>query len=268
MQVGIVDRVCRYPVKSMRGESLEVCFAGYAGLMGDRVFAFVAAGGDPAFPWHTGRQQEDLVLYKPRYVSARDNAVPEFLTAAEELPPGVYPIYPDAADFAVEVTTPTGKIMPLDSAALLAELQDKAQQALSLKYTQRTQYDCRPISLISLNAIEALSQETGIDLDPRRFRANLYARWDQGGADYLENELVGARVRIGDRLELFILERDPRCKMITIDPETAETDGRILRHVARRHRNQAGVFAAVLREGRVRAGDPIVVVDRPAGGGS
>ena len=38
--VGRVESVWRYPVKSMRGEELPEIFAGFAGVYGDRLFAF------------------------------------------------------------------------------------------------------------------------------------------------------------------------------------------------------------------------------------
>src|SRR5262249_25747245 len=38
--VGTVESLWRYPVKSMRGEELNELFAGYAGVYGDRLFAF------------------------------------------------------------------------------------------------------------------------------------------------------------------------------------------------------------------------------------
>jgi len=37
---GAVESVWRYPVKSMRGEKLESAFVGFAGVYGDRLFAF------------------------------------------------------------------------------------------------------------------------------------------------------------------------------------------------------------------------------------
>ena len=48
--------------------------------------------------------------------------------------------------------------------------------------------------------------------------------------------------------------------MITIDPDTAETDRRILRHVNEAHGTTMGVYAAVLVEGVVRRGDGIYLV--------
>jgi uncharacterized protein YcbX len=93
-------------------------------------------------------------------------------------------------------------------------------------------------------------------LDRRRFRANFYAVW-QDDLPYRENELVGKTLQIGERLQIIVLERDPRCKMITIDPDTGTTEKRILHHVIAEHGGAAGVYAAVLTEGVVRKGDPI-----------
>jgi uncharacterized protein YcbX len=54
-----------------------------------------------------------------------------------------------------------------------------------------------------------------------------------------------------------VLERDPRCKMITIDPETAKPSADLLRKVTRDHDGMAGAYGAVLVEGTVRQGDAI-----------
>lgn len=59
---------------------------------------------------------------------------------------------------------------------------------------------------------------------------------------------------------IAVLDRDPRCKMISIDPDTAEENSDVLRTVAKQHDNKAGVYCAVLTEGTVRQGDAIVLV--------
>lgn len=105
-----------------------------------------------------------------------------------------------------------------------------------------------------------MEQETGLELDKRRFRANFYVDW-LGADGFYENELVNRRLKVGDRLEIMVRELDPRCKSITIDPDTAETQPRILRHIARKHSGFAGVYAAVLTEGTVNTGDEIYLVD-------
>jgi len=39
-QIGTLDAICRYPVKSMAGEQVDEAFVGFSGLMGDRAYAF------------------------------------------------------------------------------------------------------------------------------------------------------------------------------------------------------------------------------------
>ena len=68
----------------------------------------------------------------------------------------------------------------------------------------------------------------GATVDKRRFRANLYLDLlDQQG--FAEDGLVGKRLKIGDKVEIAVLERDPRCKMITLDPDTAEQSQELIR---------------------------------------
>ena len=96
-------------------------------------------------------------------------------------------------------------------------------------------------------------------LDKRRFRANFYIEWDNQDDPFYEMTLVGKTLKIGDHLEVAIVERDPRCSMITLDPDTAEPARKLLPLLARNHGGDAGVFAAVLNRGRVNKGDRIVL---------
>ena len=48
--------------------------------------------------------------------------------------------------------------------------------------------------------------------------------------------------------------------MITLDPDTANESPKLLQHVSRNHGGDAGVFAAVLQEGRVKKGDSIYLL--------
>jgi uncharacterized protein YcbX len=120
--------------------------------------------------------------------------------------------------------------------------------------------DCRPISLFSLQTARQLGEEVGAVLDKRRFRANVYL--DLGDASgFSENRLIGRNVRIGPKVVGSVLERDPRCKMITLDPVTAIQNPEVLRMVAQAHDGMARVYAAVLVEGTISPGDSVEVVD-------
>jgi uncharacterized protein YcbX len=254
-RIGTLETVCRYPVKSMAGEELSEAFVGFAGIMGDRTHAFVRTPGPKGFPWYTGREQEDLIVYRPRYREAAGTILPIDVERSFGMAPGVNPIFPEVEAFAVEVTTPSGRTLPVGSPELRAELEEQAGQALTLRFSERSLYDCRPVSLFGNVTAEALGKELDMRIDRRRFRANFYTDWSDRGS-YRENKLVGRTLQVGERLRIAVLERDPRCKMITLDPDTGREDARVLRHVMKAHDGTAGVYA-VLVEGVVRKGDPI-----------
>ena len=255
-RIGTVETICRYPVKSMAGEDVAQAFVGFAGLMGDRAFAFVRTPGPKGFPWHTGREQEDLILFRPHFREGGAATLPPDIEKTFKMAPGVNPIFPAEGAFEIDVATPDGRTLPLRSAELKAVIERRAGYAVTLRFSERSLYDCRPVSLFGNASARGLGDELAMPIDRRRFRANLYADWAED-RPYRENELVGRTLQIGERLRLAVLERDPRCKMITIDPETGQTEQRILRHVTKAHDGMAGVYAAVLVEGVVRQGDPI-----------
>ena len=53
--IGKLNRLRRYPVKGMAGEDLDASYVTYAGLLGDRVYAFIDVEGPAKFPWRSKR---------------------------------------------------------------------------------------------------------------------------------------------------------------------------------------------------------------------
>ena len=260
--IGTVESLWRYPVKSMRGEELNEMFAGFAGVFGDRLFAFKSTNGRKGFPYFTGRDQRALLRYRPRFRHPDKAAQPANLKEAENIAPGATPLFPDPADMMIDVETPAGETVALDDPALIEmlieEMDEKPQ--LTLLRSERGFTDCRPLSLFGLQSARRLSEETGTLVDKRRFRANIYL--DLPSTDgFAEDDLVGRSIRIGSKLVVSVLERDPRCMMITLDPDTGEKEPAILKKVAQVHDGMAGVYGAVMVEGTLRKGDPVEVLD-------
>jgi hypothetical protein len=260
--LGRVESVWRYPVKSMRGEDLPNAFAGFAGIYGDRVYAFRSSAAPPGFPYLTAREQQQMLRCRTRYRHPERMAAPPNLAAAAALAPGITPLYAEAADLMLDVIMPSGEVHGIDDPRLLERLCEGQREGLrlSLIRSERALTDCRPISIISLQTARQLSDEVGVRLDTRRFRANVYVDLE-AAQGFAENAWVGRRLRIGAKTEVAVLERDPRCKMITLDPETGEANPDVMRCVAKAHDGTAGVYAAVLVEGTIRPGDPIALVD-------
>jgi hypothetical protein len=116
------------------------------------------------------------------------------------------------------------------------------------------------VSIFSLQSARQLAQETNTPMDKRRFRANVYVDLTSAQG-FAENEFVGRSLRIGPKAVVAILERDPRCVMITLDPDTAEKTPAILKKVAQAHGGMAGVYGAVMVEGILHKGDPVESLD-------
>lgn len=260
--IGRVESVWRYPVKSMRGEQLPEIFASFAGVYGDRLFAFKSSATPVGFPYLTGREAHQMLLYQPHFRHPDKAAKPANLAEAEELSPILNPVGGDPAELALDVETPSGEVLPVDDPVLLQQLSELAGEAhsLTLLRSERAMTDCLPISLFSLQTARQLGEEIGSGLDKRRFRANVYLDLGTVGG-FSENAFVGRKVRIGPKVVISILERDPRCQMITLDPDTAAPSPEVLRKVARGHDGTAGVYGAVLAEGMIRAGDAVEVID-------
>src|SRR5438128_12383858 len=116
--VGRVESVWRYPVKSMRGEQLPEIFAAFAGVWGDRLFAFKSSATPVGFPYLTGREAHEMLLYRPRCRYRDKSAKPPNLADAAAVSPSRKPVAADPADLALDVEAPAAEALATDSPAL------------------------------------------------------------------------------------------------------------------------------------------------------
>jgi hypothetical protein len=198
--------------------------------------------------------------YRPRFRYPEKAARPVNLIEAESK--NANPLSADLAELIVDVETPDGTTLAIGDPALIemlrADIDHKHQ--VTLMQSQRAMTDCRPVSIFSLQSAQQLGEETGMPVDKRRFRANVYVDLTSAKG-FAENELVGRSVRIGPKAVITILERDARCMMITLDPDTGEQTPAILKKVAQAHDGMAGVYGAVLVEGMLRKGDSVELLE-------
>jgi hypothetical protein len=182
-----------------------------------------------------------MLLYQPRFQYPDNAASPPNLAEAEANEAGLTPVYPDTADLAVDVQTPSGEVLSIDNPALITNL----PEGLDNIHTQSL--------LLSPNDVQSLvsqmAEEVGMALDKRRFRANIYTDLTPM-VGFVENAFVGRKLQIGTKAVIAITDRDPRCKMITLDPDTAEASPEILRRIWDAHGCKAGLYGAVRRRNR------------------
>jgi uncharacterized protein len=261
--IGTVESLWRYPVKSMRGTELPEIFMGFSGIYGDRCYAFKNSNARKGFPYLNANVQQQMLLYRPQFRHPDRASKPPNLTEAASIAPGVTPANGDAEDMALDIVTPSGEIISVDDPALIKLLgegiSDKNQ--LQLVRSDRALTDCRPVSLISLQTVRQIESELNMPIDKRRFRANIYFNFASESGGFAEDNLVGRRLRIGSKATIMVLERDPRCKLMSLDPDTGEHNPEVLRKVAQGHENFAGVYCAVLVEDILKKGDLIELLD-------
>lgn len=229
--VGHVAAITRFPVKSMTGEAMGEATIGWQGIEGDRQWAWLKAGDLTRFPWFTGRDLSDLIRWQATYDD---------------------PVNPRRSR--VSVAAPDGGRWTLTDEALRCALEARAGRELRLMQLGRGMHDAMPVSVASTASFAALDAAHGGVVDPRRFRTNLIVESDVQEADW-----PGRQVRFGEGVALLLADPAPRCAMVTIDPDIAERDPRVLRTVARSFGAAFATYASVAMPGWVRVGDPVWV---------
>ena len=243
MQIGTLKTLRRYPVKSMAGEDLAEARVTFSGILGDRVYAFIDTQNKSDFPWMTARQGGEMILFRPRWLDG--------LQSSDE--------FPSAEQYAIEVTTPEGETFRVRDEEFRRYIERRFGHPVRLRFSERSMMDSRPVSMLGMSTLRAMSQETAIELDPRRFRENFYVDW-QDPRPFFEDQLIGSNLQVGEKVTLQVVKKDARCVIITLDPDTAKASPQVLQYVARGHDGCIGVYGAVLREGIVRANDPIYAI--------
>lgn len=231
--VGQVAALARFPVKSMAGEPLTAAEIDWQGIEGDRQYAFYQRANPTRFPWLTGRNLSELVLYEARFADP----------AAPRMSP-------------VEVAAPDGWRGLLSDPGLAARLEAATGSPVGLIQLGIGAYDAMPVSIASTAGHAEVEAAHGQALDSRRFRINVTI-----ASDTPEREWAGKRLAFGDDgAELLVAAPIERCAMVTIDPDTGARDAQVLRTIAQQFGNHYGVYAAPARVGMVRIGDVVRVV--------
>jgi len=242
IEVGRVEAIFRYPVKSMGGERLEVATLGWHGLQGDRRLAFRRIEDRSGFPWLSASKLPDLVRFAP----CRHDGTPE------EIP--------------THVRTPDGGEMHVFGDELAAEVGRRYGAPVQMMQLKHGIFDEANISVIAMETVREISRLAGKSLDVRRFRPNVVVRLLQP-APFQEDQWVGGVLSFGeegDAPAVTVTMRDERCSMVNIDPDSASLAPEVLKAVVRANQNMAGVYSTVTRIGRLAIGQRIFL--RAVGG--
>lgn len=297
MIVGTIESVYRYPVKSMAGE--EIPAGGRLeerGLIGDRSYALLDAASGTVVSAKHPRKWGRLLEYRAAFVDEPSDDPGAPTPARITLPDGATvstdtedidgvlsreigrPVRlvsrpPSGADYE-DVWPDVEGVAPAEFIAQTRVPSDDPSETVSrfrlaLAARSDTFFDIAPLHLLTTASLARVQQlYPAGQFVAARFRPNLVVRTPEGVVDFLENDWVGHRVRIGTDVVLKLTLRVPRCVMTTLPQGELSADLGILRTLATHNRVEfgrsgrwacLGVYASVLTPGRIRPGDPVML---------
>ena len=242
VKVGEVEALFRYPVKSMSGELLEVADLGWDGLEGDRRLAFRRPDDRGGFPWLTASKLPELILFTPQ---RRGPAV--------------------GGSLPTHVRTPEGEELAVFGHELAAEIGRRYGSPVEMMHLNRGIFDEASISVITSATVAEIGRLAVQRPDVRRFRPNILIS-SLRAVPFEEDDWVGGVLSFQETHEaaaaIGITNRDERCSMVNLDPDSARPAAEALKAIVRVRDNKAGVYGTVTRRGRLAVGQPVFLVPR------
>ncbi|MBM7579417.1 MOSC domain-containing protein [Jeotgalibacillus terrae] len=234
--IGRLHTIIRHPVKSLSGEEVVKTRLMSYGLYGDRSHAFLEGER-----YHTATQNPKMVGYSAAFEGEEsDNSYPP-----------------------VRITSPDGQRFYWHEDRCLEEFQQLAGKTL-LKEVHTPQHvplgaiEEEHILIVNEASVTALEEETGKQIDWRRFRPNFVVTLSDG-VPFSEEHMAGKKLQIGSA-EIEIVRPCERCSIINIDPSSTAIDPLVLKTVYQKHGNNFGMYATIRKTGVVSVGDEIVMV--------
>ncbi|MGH9777936.1 MAG: MOSC domain-containing protein [Candidatus Acidiferrales bacterium] len=276
----------RYPVKSMAGEELEAVEVTARGLSGDRAYALVDTATKKVGSAKSVKRFGELLKCRAEFV-----APPQPATAGrpDARAPAVRITLPDgtvllsnqpeaaaalAAAFGPQVslasTAPEGLMLEFDAGTLGGQHAETTEAPLSGAAPPGTFFDVACVHLLTTATLRRLEEAYPAgQFAVERFRPNLVVEC-AGESGFVENGWVGRTVSVGPDVVLRVSGPCARCVMTTLPRADLPHDPGILRAAAQHNRLDrgeygrlpcVGVYADVVKPGRVRRGDPVRLRD-------
>jgi len=238
VEIGHIEALFRYPVKSMAGERLAEANLGWHGLDGDRRLALRRMRTDDrsGMPWLTASKLPELALFTP--FQRADCAT---------------------GDTPTHIRTPDGEELPVFGDDLAAEIERRYGAPVQMMQLRNGIFDEASISVIAIDTVNEISRLAGQSPDVRRFRPNVLIRLLRP-APFQEDEWLGGVLQFGDKDDapaIAVTMRDERCSMVNIDPDSASLAPEVMKAVVRANQNNAGIYAAITRTGRLAVGQSV-----------
>ena len=112
------------------------------------------------------------------------------------------------------------------------------------------------ISLINLNSIEDFKNKIEQEIEPQRFRGNIYI---DGIEAWEERGWIGKIVKIND-ISFKVEKNIPRCVAINLKPNSDENSLNLLQSLKKTYNHfDMGIYLTALNDGKINIGDKVLI---------
>ena len=269
--VGSVGSLWRYPVKSMLGEEMNAALVTKRGLWGDRAYGLIDRSDGKIASAKNPRKWPQLFSFRATLADPLN---------AGQIAPSVRITLPDGDMVSTEQSDADevlskalnrdvtlrgiSNASPSHSAGTSEEYWpdieglDYRNTVTDFGLPEGTYFDAAFVHVLTtatLDRLRALYPKGRFEV--RRFRPNIVVSSPEGEEDFVENAWLGRTLAIGDDVRISITVPCPRCVMTTLAQSDLPNDAGILRTAASYNGANVGVYASVLRGGKVRRGDAV-----------
>jgi uncharacterized protein YcbX len=281
MQIGSIQSLWRYPVKSMLGEKLDTALVSPLGFPGDRGYAI---RDEQAGEIRGAKKIPHLLQCSARYLeSPSETRIPP----VEVTLPDRTTVRTDAADTNARLTQTLGRpvtLWPRQPAENTDHYRRKERNPNELReilgleegdpfpsfegipedlsqYVSPlgTYFDAYPLHILTTSSLRSLAQHYPEgQFASERFRPNIVIT-SAGASDEKEEESWKGKVIHIGKVELQVIVPTIRCVMTTLPQGTLPKDPRILRTLVHHHSQHLGVYVTIKRTGTIRVGDGVEV---------
>jgi uncharacterized protein len=284
-EVGAIEELWRYPIKSMLGQRVARAAVTALGLPGDRRLALVDRESGKIASAKAPRLWRDLLQCAASLDEGGERESRDPAGAVRIALPGDKALWSTDADVDERLSAFIGRSVhladtpPADANLDRAKPEEVLGQGVEAEVDAvnmqigggspaGTFVDFAPLHLITTSTLARIAE-----LSPRgaveqqRYRPNLVIRTSEHG--FVENDWYGREVHIGADLRIKVIAVTPRCAVPTLGHGALPRDVMALRTVAEHNRVApltdvapepcAGVYAQVMSPGAIALGDKVLV---------
>lgn len=248
------ERIVRYPVKGLGPDYVDAITLSAGGSMPfDREYALAHAVTefDPEQPRYLEKHHFLMLMRNPPLGALE--------TCFDEARRGADVLFPDGNRIGCTLDEPDSHKPLLDALAELLGNKCRGGPPTIVSAADHRFFDVpqNNLSLINLESVADLSRVLDVELDPIRFRANIYV---EGLAAWEETTLIGRILRCGD-IRFRVAEPIKRCAATSVNPDTGDVDVNVP-FLLRKHFDtlKMGIYLEVVEGGQLVKGMELEVL--------